>query len=76
MFLQNASAVQEVCSGEAVSESVSYLDVHFKKYFTYVLVHACARLCVHVCVCSCVYVSIDTDQKRALDPLQRTLQIA
>lgn len=29
MFLQNASAVQEVRSGEAVGEAVFYLDVYF-----------------------------------------------
>lgn len=53
MFLQDASAVQEVCSGEAVGESVSYLDVYFKKYFIYVFVHACMCVLMHVCVYRC-----------------------
>lgn len=30
---------------------------------------------MYVCVCSCMHVNIDADQKRALDPLQRMLQI-
>lgn len=60
MVLQNASAVQEVCSGEAVGESVSYLDVYFKKIFhlcicacVYAFVHACMCVLMHVCVYRC-----------------------